>query len=78
MVSNSFLSLISYFFVISKTAFRNKYSISGLRDLGIPKLDPIEIPKINIGTQGRTVQVHQRYTNVKVTGFSNATVSKAQ
>lgn len=50
----------------------------GLPEYNIPKLDPIEIPEINIGTKGSAVEVLQKYTDVKVTGFSNATVSKTR
>lgn len=51
---------------------------AGFPEIKLPKLDPIEVPEINIGTKGSAVDIEQVYKNVKVVGFKNAKVSKAQ
>nr|XP_023017740.1 protein takeout-like [Leptinotarsa decemlineata] len=52
-----------------------KYSCKkGIQELKIPKLDPIEIPQINIGTKANVLDVAQEYSDVKLVGYSKVAI----
>ncbi|VEN43167.1 unnamed protein product [Callosobruchus maculatus] len=50
---------------------------NGLPELKLPKLDPIAIPEISIGTKGSAADISQKYIDVKLHGFKKASVSNA-
>ncbi|KAG5897207.1 hypothetical protein JTB14_022558 [Gonioctena quinquepunctata] len=50
----------------------------GLPELKIPKLDPIVIPQINIGTKSNSLDILQIYNDVNLAGYRRAKVKNSK
>lgn len=50
----------------------------GIHSLGLPRIDPVDIPEVHIGEGASAVNLVQNYYDIELYGVRDAKVSSAQ